>query len=60
MPSHAEFTERRLENASFQGYADYMLTPEFERSLKDLLNRARGHHAALMCAEAVRGAVTVP
>ena len=40
-------------NASFQGYADYMLTPEFERSLEDLLKQARGHHAALMCAEAV-------
>jgi hypothetical protein len=38
-------------NASFQGYADSMLTPEFERSFEDLL--ARGHQAALMCAEAV-------
>ena len=40
-------------NASFQGYADHMLTPEFERSLEDLLKLARGHRAALMCAEAV-------
>ncbi len=30
-----------------------MLTSEFERSLDDLLTRARGHDAALMCAEAV-------
>jgi uncharacterized protein (DUF488 family) len=30
-----------------------MLTPEFERSLEDLLTRARGHRTAVMCAEAV-------
>jgi uncharacterized protein (DUF488 family) len=40
-------------NASFQGYADYMLTPEFEQGLQELLERARGQRAALMCAEAV-------
>ncbi len=40
-------------NASFQGYADYMLTPEFEHSLQELIERARGERAALMCAEAV-------
>ena len=40
-------------NASFQGYADYMLTPEFERSLEELIRRARGERAVLMCAEAV-------
>jgi uncharacterized protein (DUF488 family) len=40
-------------NASFQGYADYMLTPEFEQSLDEVLERARGQRAALMCAEAV-------
>jgi uncharacterized protein (DUF488 family) len=41
------------QNASFQGYADYMLTPEFERSLQELLERARGQRPALMCAEAL-------
>ena len=41
------------ENASFQGYADYMLTPEFEQSLQELLERAKGERAVLMCAEAV-------
>ena len=41
------------ENASFQGYADYMLTPEFEKSLQELLERAGKQPAALMCAEAV-------
>jgi uncharacterized protein (DUF488 family) len=40
-------------NASFQGYADYMLTPEFEKSLQELLERARGEQVALMCAESV-------
>ncbi len=40
-------------NASFQGYADYMLTPDFERSLADLLERAATERAVLMCAEAV-------
>jgi uncharacterized protein (DUF488 family) len=40
-------------NASFQGYADYMQTPEFEKSLEDLLERSRGERPAVMCAEAV-------
>jgi len=40
-------------NASFQGYADYMQTPEFEKSLQELLERAPGQRAVLMCAEAV-------
>jgi uncharacterized protein (DUF488 family) len=40
-------------NASFQGYADYMLTSEFEKSLDELMQRAIGERAALMCAEAV-------
>jgi uncharacterized protein (DUF488 family) len=40
-------------NASFQGYADYMLTPEFERSIEELLERAGGERVALMCAEAM-------
>lgn len=38
-------------NASFQGYADYMLTPEFERNLHELLERAHEERVALMCAE---------
>ncbi|MGH2607570.1 MAG: DUF488 family protein [Tepidiformaceae bacterium] len=40
-------------NASFQGYADYMLTAEFEKGLEELLEQARGQRIALMCAEAV-------
>jgi uncharacterized protein (DUF488 family) len=40
-------------NASFQGYADYMQTPEFERHLQELIDLARRERVALMCAEAV-------
>lgn len=40
-------------NTSFQGYADYMLTPEFEKSLQELLKRVCEQSAVLMCAEAV-------
>ncbi|MGH7307888.1 MAG: DUF488 family protein [Candidatus Rokuibacteriota bacterium] len=40
-------------NASFQGYADYMLTAEFEKGLEELLEQACGQRIALMCAEAV-------
>lgn len=40
-------------NASFQAYADYMLTPEFEKGLQELLEQACEQTAVLMCAEAV-------
>lgn len=40
-------------NTSFQGYADYMLTPGFEQSLQELLERVCEQSAVLMCAEAV-------
>jgi uncharacterized protein (DUF488 family) len=40
-------------NASFQGYADYMLTAEFTQGLQELFEQAQGKRAALMCAEAV-------
>jgi uncharacterized protein (DUF488 family) len=40
-------------NDSFQGFADYMLTPEFEAGLEEVLDRAGGARACLMCAEAV-------
>jgi uncharacterized protein (DUF488 family) len=40
-------------NASFRGYADYMQTPEFEQSLKELITMAYQDRIALMCAEAV-------
>jgi uncharacterized protein (DUF488 family) len=40
-------------NASFRGFADYMLTPEFERGLAELMRIAAGARTAIMCAEAV-------
>ena len=40
-------------NASFRGYADYMQTPEFERSLEELIQLAKQEQIAIMCAEAV-------
>ncbi len=40
-------------NDSFRGYADYMGTASFERSLDDLLAFADGDRTAVMCAEAV-------
>jgi hypothetical protein len=40
-------------NASFRGYADYMQTPEFEKSLEELIGWANEDRIALMCAEAV-------
>ncbi|MGZ8171992.1 MULTISPECIES: DUF488 domain-containing protein [Methylobacter] len=40
-------------NASFRGYADYMQTPEFERSLDELIPLAHQERTVLMCAEAV-------
>ncbi len=36
----------------FRAYADYMLTPEFEAALAELLALARERPAAIMCAEA--------
>jgi uncharacterized protein (DUF488 family) len=40
-------------NASFRGYADYMLSPEFEQSIQELLAQVAGQRPVLMCAEAV-------
>jgi uncharacterized protein (DUF488 family) len=40
-------------NASFRGYADYMQTPEFEKQIEELIELAREHRIALMCAEAL-------
>ena len=40
-------------NASFRGYADYMQTPEFEKQVEELIQLAKEHRIALMCAEAV-------
>lgn len=38
--------------AQFQGYADHMNSPEFDRGLSHLLTLAKQHRTAVMCAEA--------
>ena len=40
-------------NDSFRGYADYMQTPPFEASLRELIQAAELHCTVIMCAEAV-------
>ena len=40
-------------NASFRGYADYMQTATFRRSLDRCIDLASHDHVVLMCAEAV-------
>jgi len=40
-------------NASFRGYADYMQTPEFGEQIEELIQLAKEHQVAIMCAEAV-------
>ncbi len=40
-------------NPSFRGFADYMLTPDFEAGLNELLELAKEGPVAIMCAEAV-------
>ena len=40
-----------LRNQSFRNYADYMLTPEFERAMSELLALAEHSPPTYMCAE---------
>lgn len=40
-------------NLSFRGYADYMLTPDFNESLVAVMELMKTDRVALMCAEAV-------
>jgi uncharacterized protein (DUF488 family) len=42
-----------LRNNSFRNYADYMLTPEFEKAAADLVSLAENSQTAYMCAERV-------
>jgi len=42
-----------LRNDSFRNYADYMLTPEFERAIADLIKIGGQSRTAYMCAERV-------
>ena len=49
----AESPNTGWRNASFRGYADYMLTPAFEEGLAQLAALAAQTPTAMMCAEAV-------
>ena len=40
-----------LRNQSFRNYADYMLTPDFDRAMSELLECAASSRTAYMCAE---------
>jgi uncharacterized protein (DUF488 family) len=40
-------------NASLRGYADYMLTSDFDRALEELIALADRERIAILCAEAV-------
>ena len=40
-------------SAGFRGFADYMLTPEFEENLQALIHLASQERLAVMCAESV-------
>jgi uncharacterized protein (DUF488 family) len=40
-----------LRNGSFRNYADYMLTPEFEQAVGELVALAEDSRTAYMCAE---------
>ena len=40
-----------LRNASFRNYADYMLTPQFEKAMNELTQRAEHSRTVYMCAE---------
>jgi uncharacterized protein (DUF488 family) len=40
-------------NASFRGFADYMQSDDFEKSLDDLIAIASKKRSVIMCAEAV-------
>lgn len=42
-----------LRNQSFRNYADYMLTPEFEQAMRELIGLAEQARTCYMCAERV-------
>ena len=48
-----ESPNQGLRNDSFRNYADYMLTPAFERAAEELVALAEEKRTAIMCAEAV-------
>lgn len=52
-PTHKDSINKAWRNKSFRGYADYMQTDEFKRSLRRLISRSKRKRLVLMCAEAV-------
>ena len=48
-----ESTNLGWRNASFRGFADYMLTPGFSEGMEALIQVANDRSSAIMCAEAV-------
>jgi uncharacterized protein (DUF488 family) len=51
--SRADSPNLALRNMSFRNYADYMLTPEFEHAVAQLITIGETERAAYMCAERV-------
>ena len=51
--ARADLPNMAWRNASFRGFADYMQTDEFTKSMELLTDLAKDNHIALMCAEAV-------
>jgi uncharacterized protein (DUF488 family) len=51
--SLADSPNLALRNESFRNYADYMLTPEFENAIAELIKLADKSRTAYMCAERV-------
>ena len=51
--SLADSPNTGLRNQSFRNYADYMMTPEFERAVGEVVERAGQEAVAIMCAERV-------
>jgi len=51
--TRADSPHTALRNESFRNYADYTLTPEFERAMRELIALAEQSRTAYMCAERV-------
>ena len=51
--AHKDSINSAWRNTSFRGYADYMQTPAFEKSLDELIAASAEGRTVIMCAEAV-------
>lgn len=52
-PTSKASVNKAWRNKSFRGYADYMQTDDFKKSLKRLISKSKRKRLAIMCAEAV-------